>query len=157
MTDKDIFSTLVSIIFFAGMKARTVEERLPAILEKLGDPDTVSKYGENDIQKLLLDESIIRREGKIRGCVYNAKMFKRIVEKYGSFSSYLDSFGLDVEDLSNVRRKLIPALRKFKYLGDVAVCHFLMDLGFGVMKPDRTICWLFYRLGWIKRPEIRKR
>ncbi len=150
MTDKKIFSTLTEIVFFSGMKARNVEKKLPAIREKLGDPDITSKYGEGDIKRLVENESIIRHERKIRACVENAKRFKRIVKKYGSFSNYLDSFRVDVEDFNGIKKKLVPALKNFSYLNNVTVYHFLMDLGFGVMKPDRTICRLFYRLGWIE-------
>ncbi len=37
MSDKEIFSKFVEIVFFSGIKARVVESRLPEILEKLRD------------------------------------------------------------------------------------------------------------------------
>ena len=39
--------------------------------------------------------------------------------------------------------------RRFQYLGERTVNHFLTDLGLNVLKPDRVICRIFSRLGLI--------
>jgi DNA-3-methyladenine glycosylase I len=39
---------------------------------------------------------------------------------------------------------------KFDYLGGTTVFHFLTDLGFNVLKPDRVIARIFKRLGLIE-------
>jgi len=38
---------------------------------------------------------------------------------------------------------------RFRYLGERTVNHFLTDLGLNVLKPDRVICRIFSRLGFI--------
>lgn len=38
----------------------------------------------------------------------------------------------------------------FNYLGDVTSYHFFTDIGLNVLKPDRVICRIFYRLGLIE-------
>ncbi len=155
MSDKEIFSKLVEIVFFSGIKARVVESRLPEILEKLGDPEVTSKYSERDVD-WLAKEIKFKNKNKIKACIENAKKFETIVRRYGSFADYLDYFGVDVCDSEGINRKLVPALKKFKYIKGVTVYHFLMDIGFFVMKPDRTICRLFHRLGWVDRSDEQK-
>jgi DNA-3-methyladenine glycosylase I len=39
---------------------------------------------------------------------------------------------------------------RFERFGDATVFHFLTDSGLPVLKPDRVICRVFYRLGIIK-------
>jgi len=154
MSDEEMYATLVQVVFFAGMNAKTVGERMPTILKYLGDFRKVAKYEEDNIRRMLNDRSMIRNRRKIEACIHNAREFERIIQKYGSFANYLDSFGISFDDYEGIKRKIRPELiRRFKGLGKVTVYHYLMDLGFGVMKPDRTILRLFYRLGWLESPE----
>jgi DNA-3-methyladenine glycosylase I len=39
---------------------------------------------------------------------------------------------------------------KFNYLGNITVYHYLTDIGFNVLKPDRVILRVFERLGLIE-------
>lgn len=39
--------------------------------------------------------------------------------------------------------------KRFKYLGGITVFHFLTDIGFNVVKPDRVLCRIFNRLGLV--------
>ena len=154
MADNDIYSTMIQVVFFAGFKAKTVEESLPTILTYLGDFKKVAMYNEEDVQRILKDESMLKNKKKIKACIHNARVFKSIIRKYGSFANYLESFRVDIDDYEGIKTKVVPELiEKFKFIGKVTVYHFLMDLGFGVMKPDRTILRLFYRLGWISSPK----
>ncbi|AEH25185.1 DNA-3-methyladenine glycosylase I [Pyrococcus yayanosii] len=127
---------------------------MPTILKYLGDFRTVARYGEDDVRRMLSDRNMIRHRRKIEACIHNAREFERIIQKYGSFANYLDSFGVSFDDYEGVKKKIRPALiKRFKGIGKVTVYHYLTDLGFEVMKPDRTILRLFYRLGWLKSPE----
>jgi len=153
-SDEEMYATLVQVVFFAGMNAKTVEERMPTIMKYLGDFRKVAKYEEDDIQKMLSDKNMIRNRRKIEACIHNAREFEKIIQRYGSFANYLDSFGVSFDDYEGIKRRIRPELiRRFKGIGNVTVYHYLMDLGFGVMKPDRTILRLFYRLGWLESPE----
>lgn len=150
MSDNEIYSTLVQVIFYSGMNGKTVSKRMPTILKYLGDFRRVANYTEEDIKKIMDDRNMIRNLKKIRACIHNAKEFQGIVKSYGSFVNYLESFDVDPTNYHDIKTKLAPELiKKFKGIGKVTVYHFLMDLGFGVMKPDRTILRLFHRLGWL--------
>ncbi|QDA31332.1 hypothetical protein FH039_06600 [Thermococcus indicus] len=154
LTDEEMYSILVQVIFFAGMKARIVEEKMPTILKYLSDFKKVARYGEEDIKRMLSDKNMIRNRRKIEACIHNAREFEKIIQKYGSFANYLDSFGVSFYDYEGIKKKIRPALiRRFKGIGKVTAYHYLMELGFEVMKPDTTILRLFYRLGWLESPE----
>ena len=154
MSDEEMYTTIVQVVFFAGMKAKTVEEKMPTIMKYLGDFRKVADYTEADVERIMNDENMIKHKGKILACIHNAREFVRIVQEYGSFGNYLDSFGVSFDDYEGIKNKIRPELiRRFKWIGPVTVYHYLMDLGFGVMKPDRNILRLFYRLGWLESPE----
>ena len=149
-----MYTTLVQVVFFAGMNAKIVDERMSTIKKYFDDFRKVAKYGEEDIRKMLNDRNMIRNRRKIKACIHNAREFERIVQRYGSFANYLDSFGVSFDDYEGIKRRIRPELiRRFKGLGKVTVYHYLMDLGFEVMKPDTTIRRLFCRLEWLRSRE----
>jgi DNA-3-methyladenine glycosylase I len=43
--------------------------------------------------------------------------------------------------------------KRFKYLGGITVFHFLADIGYNVLKPDRVLCRIIYRLGLVDSEE----
>lgn len=148
MQDKDVFWILVYVTFYSGMRASTVSEKLPAIKKYLYDFGKVKDYSEKEINQILTDPNVIHYKRKIEACINNAKAFDKLSNTYGSFSKYLESFG----PLSNEEtiEKLRADLRsRFQYLGERTVNHFLTDLGLNVLKPDRVICRIFSRLGFI--------
>ena len=56
------------------------------------DPAKVAKFTEEKIEKLLLDEGIIRNRLKVTAAVNNAKLFLGIQKEFGSFDTYIWSF-----------------------------------------------------------------
>lgn len=56
------------------------------------DPESVARFGENDIQQLKQDTGIIRNERKIRATVGNAQAFLAVQERFGSFDRYIWDF-----------------------------------------------------------------
>ncbi len=56
------------------------------------DPVKVAKFSEKKIQKLLLNQGIIRNKLKIRSTVSNAQNFLKIQNEFGSFDKYIWSF-----------------------------------------------------------------
>lgn len=56
------------------------------------DPETVARFGEEEVQRLKTDVGIIRNERKIRAAVGNARAFLAVQEEFGSFDSYIWRF-----------------------------------------------------------------
>lgn len=148
-TDDTVFKTIVGIVFYSGMKAATVTNRLPAIYEYLGD---YKKAIHLDSQKMLNDNRIICNKKKILGCIANAKEFDKIIKQYGSFSNYLRSFG-NLDDLEILDRIKSDFKKRFEYIGKITTYHLMTELGLNVLKPDRVICRIFERLGFIQNKD----
>lgn len=56
------------------------------------DAKKVARFDEVTIEKLMLDEWIIRNRAKITAAVKNAKAFLEIQKEFGSFDTYIRSF-----------------------------------------------------------------
>lgn len=147
-SDNDFYQMLIMIIFYSGFRASTVESKENIILGHFPDYNTVSNYTDNDYQNILSDNLMIKNERKIKSCIYNAKIFREIVDKYGSFEKYLDIFEAN-STLDNIILLKEELEYRFDYLGGTTVFHFLTDIGFNVLKPDRVILRIFKRLGLI--------
>jgi len=149
LSDTDYYRILVNIVFYAGFKAATVSSKLEIIHKHLGDFEIVSNYSEKEIDEILEDKRMIKNRNKVKACVENAKVFRSIVREYGSFKQYVESFnGRDSGDGFMLLKDELKS--KFSRLGEITVYHFLMDIGFQVLKPDRVICRIFERLGLIE-------
>jgi len=147
-TDAEYFRTLIHIPFYSGFRAVTVGEKLLAIDKHFCDYETVAAYGEAHVRRMMADSGMIRHERKIRGCVDNARQFKAIVMKHGSFKKYLDGFAAQAS-LPNLLRLRKDLMRRFSYLGSITSLHFLTDIGMPVLKPDEVIRRIFSRLGLV--------
>ena len=148
-TDSEYFQILMVIPFYSGFRAETVNNKLDVITGYFGDFKKVAGYDAAKIAEILDDPGMIRHSGKVNATVKNARAFKAITEKYGTFQQYIDSFSpkLSLENLMRLREDL---QRRFSYLGKITAYHFLTDIGMDVLKPDRVIRRIFFRLGLLK-------
>jgi len=53
------------------------------------DPKKIAAYSQRDIQRLLSDPGIVRNRLKIESAIKNARGMLKIVQEFGSFSSFL--------------------------------------------------------------------
>lgn len=148
-TDNDYFSILVFVAFYSGFKAATVSAKSAVIKRHFPDWETVAAYKETDIQRILADPKMIAHEGKIRGCLANARRVQELIVKYGSFKQYLNSFAAS-ESFENLLLLKESLEASFAYLGGITVYHFMTDIGLNVLKPDRVMCRIFTRLGLLE-------
>lgn len=148
-TDDEYFNMLKLIVFYSGFKADTVTRKLHIINNHFPDYKTISLFDEKNILAILSDKEMIKNRDKISAIISNAKTFKNIVDQYGSFQNYLESFEpeLSFENLMLLKEELTY---KFDYLGGITVYHFLTDIGLLVLKPDRVLTRIFERLGLIE-------
>lgn len=151
-SDDEIFKILIHVIFYSGFKAVTVDQKLSVIDKYFSEFKSVSQYSNKDFELIMSDSNMIRNKKKIKACIKNAKTFSEIILEYGSFTKYLHSFKAEesFETLILLKEELEY---KFEYLGKITVYHFLSELGFQVLKPDRVITRVFQRLGLIESRE----
>jgi len=147
-SDDDYFRVLIYVPFYSGFRAETVNQRISVIQKYFSDYSTVSGYDDGVARKILDDPQMIRHSGKVYASIENAQTFRSIVNQYGSFQTFIDSFTpkASFDNLMRLRQELRS---RFRYLGKTTVYHFLTDIGMPVLKPDRVIRRIFFRLGLI--------
>jgi len=115
----------------------------------------VSKYTKKHVEKLLLDESIIRNRLKINSAINNAKQFLKIQKEFGSFDEYLWGFVhhkpiknkfkklSDLPTSTEISEKLSQDLKKrgFNFVGPT-ICYALMQ-AIGMVNDHTSNCYLF--------------
>lgn len=53
------------------------------------DPQRVAQMGEEDVERLMLDSSIVRNRLKINSAIRNARVFLQLQQEHGSFAQWL--------------------------------------------------------------------
>jgi DNA-3-methyladenine glycosylase I len=149
LSDNDYYQLLVAIVFYSGFRAATVTAKIEVIRRNFPNHETVSTYGPGTIAKVTNDPEMIRSKRKIQACVDNARTFVEIINQYGSFQRYLDSFQ-PADSFENLMLLKEELEYRFAGLGRITSYHFLTDIGLPVLKPDRVIARIFKRLGLIE-------
>ena len=107
------------------------------------DFDKIAAYGEDDIQRILAQDGMIRSRRKVEAVIRNARMFIEVRRAFGSFTKYIwgfsdgktilyDRHGKGLIPASNGLSEAISAdlrRRGFKYLGPVTVYSHLQACG----------------------------
>nr|WP_309099041.1 DNA-3-methyladenine glycosylase I [Fredinandcohnia onubensis] len=104
------------------------------------DPEKIVAYDEEKIEELLSNEGIVRNRLKVNAVVTNAKAFRKVVEEFGSFHTYIWSFVggkpiknhfktlSEVPTTTEISDKLSKDLKKrgFKFIGST-ICYAFMQ------------------------------
>jgi DNA-3-methyladenine glycosylase I len=107
------------------------------------DPVKIARYNEEDIERLMNDEGILRNRLKIRSSVTNAKIFLEIQKEYGSFDRFIWGFvsGKPIKNefksfsempaKSVISEAMSKDLKKrgFKFVGPVICYSFMQAVG----------------------------
>jgi DNA-3-methyladenine glycosylase I len=123
---------------------------MPAIDRHFPSYSVAARYVEKDIQDILADPKMLRNERKIRTCIRNVKRFAEVVKKHHSFAAYLGGIA-SVEDLQTGRKSAADLRSLWKelkgqFLGRITSFHYLMEVGYDLVKPDRVVARIFSRL-----------
>ena len=122
------------------------------------DYEKIARYTEDDIQKIMNTEGMIRSERKIKAVINNAIKYKELINEYGSFDTYIWSFTggktyiykKHLEGQPDARNDLSDAVSKdlksrgFKFLGSVTVFAYLQSVG--IINDHSANCWRFKEL-----------
>jgi DNA-3-methyladenine glycosylase I len=107
------------------------------------DPEKVARFTEKRIERLVIDEGIIRNRLKITAAVNNARHFLDLQEEFGTFSKYIWRF-VDGRPIQNRidSMKQLPATSKesdalskdlkqrgFKFVGSTIVYAHMQAVG----------------------------
>lgn len=143
--DKELFEFLVLETAQAGLTWQTILNRREGYRKAFLDFDfeKVAKMDDNDVERLMQDEGIIRNRLKIKSTISNAQNFIKIREEFGSFDKYIWGF-VNGKQIVNKAKKLgdIEAnteisdemskdlkARGFKFVGSTIMYAFMQAAG----------------------------
>lgn len=120
----DYLEVMTRVVFEPGLNWRVVEAKWPGFKEAFNgfDPQIVAGYTPADVRGLLADPAIIRNRKKIEATIHNAGEMLAIDRESGAFRDYLRSHGSFEATARDIRRR-------FKFLGESGVYHFLYVVG----------------------------
>lgn len=109
------------------------------------DYDRIADFGEEDIQRILDTEDMIKSPRKVAAIINNARCFQKIREEFGSFCEYIWSYSGNKTILYNghnkeggkipvsngLSKRISKDLKKrgFKYVGEVTIYSHLQACG----------------------------
>ncbi|TEU13068.1 DNA-3-methyladenine glycosylase I [Candidatus Bathyarchaeota archaeon] len=119
------------------------------------DPVKVSKYTEEEVERLLNDPGILRNKLKVRSAISNAQVFMKVQEEYGSFDRYVwglvggEPINNGFESFSEMPSKTETSeamnkdmkKRGFKFVGPV-ICYSFMQ-AVGMVNDHLTHCFRY--------------
>ena len=122
------------------------------------DYEKIAGYSEEDVQRIMNTEGMIRSERKIKAIIHNAMKFREIVQEHGSFDKYIWSFTdgktyiykKHLDGQPEARNELSDAISKdlkrrgFQFLGSVTVFAYLQSAG--IINDHQKSCWKFKEL-----------
>ncbi|QUR94214.1 DNA-3-methyladenine glycosylase I [Macrococcoides canis] len=143
--DRYLFEMLVLEGMQAGLSWLTILKRREAMRSALDNFDyaTIAEYDEDDFERLMNDEGMIRNRLKVRSIMSNAQAFMKVRAQYGTFDSYIWHFtdGKPVvscfEDEAEIptdnalSQQISKDLKKrgFKFVGPVIIYGYLSAIG----------------------------
>ena len=149
--DKYLFEMLILESFQAGLSWECVLNKREDFIKAYDDfdIDKICNYDNNKIEKLLLNEKIIRNKLKINTSIKNAKIFKDIQKEYGTFYNYLKTFtkGKTVYEIDKTTSELSDSISKdlqkrgMKFVGSTIIYSYLQAIG--VIYSHDKECFLY--------------
>ena len=145
--DKVLFEFLILESAQAGLNWLTILKKRNGYRQAFHNfnIDSVARMTDEDCEKLMQFEGIIRNRLKIKSTIINARLFLSVQKEFGSFYNYIRSFFPDGKPIVNNFRSLreIPASspqsdaisrdmkkRGFKFFGTTICYAYLQATGF---------------------------
>lgn len=125
--DRRLFEKLCLEGFQAGLSWLTILRKREAFRRAFlaFDFNQVALMTADDVERLVLDATIVRHRGKIQSTINNAGRAMEIVSEFGSLSTYVWSFeGKDPKMLARDLKK-----RGWTFVGPTTVYAFMQAMG----------------------------
>lgn len=138
--DRQLFEKLCLESFQSGLSWRTILAKQDNFRKafKQFDFNKVAKFGDQDVEKLLNNEGIVRHRGKIEATINNAKKAKELIKEKGSLAAHFWQF----EPVRNSELTTVPSSteeslalskdlkkRGWKFVGPTTVYAFMQATG----------------------------
>lgn len=150
-TDQYLYEMLILESFQAGLSWECVLNKREHFRKAYDDfhLEKVIAYDDVKIQELLSNKDIIRNKRKILASITNSKIFKSIVEEFGSFHQYLRKFTNDniIYETDKTTNHLSDAIsldlqrRGMKFVGSIIIYSYLQAIG--LIYSHEKECFLY--------------
>jgi DNA-3-methyladenine glycosylase I len=152
--DRPLFEKICLEGFQAGLSWITILRRRPGFREAFDgfDIDTVAAYGDEDVERLMVDERIIRNRAKVLAAIGNARTTAELVhERPGALDDLIWSFApaprprprtwADIPAVTPESEALSAALRKlgFRFVGPTTMYALMQSAG--LVDDHLAECW----------------
>ena len=147
--DHKLFEMLILEGFQAGLSWECILNKREAFRRAFDgfDLEKVCGYGQEKVETLMQEPSIIRNKLKIRAAVNNARIFRIIQQEWGSFDRYLWHWteGQVMYETGKASSELSDAVsedlkrRGMKFVGTVIVYSYLQAVG--VINSHEETCF----------------
>lgn len=139
-TSQEVFEALCLESMQAGLSWAIILEKRPALRVAFADFDmeALAKFDETDVERLMLDERIIRHRQKINAMINNAQ-YALTIEEDTHFLSFRDFIYQTAQQLvvefdgneDEINKALMKLLKKrgFKFVGPTTIESFLETIG----------------------------
>ena len=151
LNDEYLFEMLILESFQAGLSWECIlnkRENFRKCYDNF-DINKICLYSDDKINELLNDKGIIRNKSKINASINNAKIFKNIINEFGSFKNYLEKFtknciiyeiGRTTNHLSDIISEDLHK-RGMKFVGSVIIYSYLQAIG--IIYSHEKDCFLY--------------
>jgi len=149
--DKYLYEILILESFQAGLSWECVLNKRESFKKAYDnfDIDKICLYDDEKVIELLNNKEIIRNRLKINASINNSRIFKEIVNEYGTFYNYLKTFTQDkilcevdktTNDLSDTISRDLQK-RGMKFVGSTIIYAYLQAIG--VIYSHDKECFLY--------------
>ena len=149
--NKYLYEMLILESFQAGLSWECVLNKRESFRKAYDnfDIEKVCCYDEKKVTELLNNKEIIRNKLKINASINNSKIFKEIVNEYGTFYNYLKTFTQDEiiyeidKTTNNLSDNISKDLQKrgMKFVGSTIIYSYLQAIG--VIYSHDKECYLY--------------
>lgn len=148
--DGKLFEMLLLECFQAGLSWECILNKREGFRQAFAgfDLERVCAFTEEDVERLIQEDAIIRHRRKIEAAVQNARVFREIQKEFGSFARYLWQWteGEIVHEYGRTSSPLSDALTKdlkkrgMKFVGSTTIYSYLQAVG--VIESHEPDCFL---------------
>lgn len=148
--DHRLFEMLILESFQAGLSWECVLNKREHFRKAFDnfELEKVCAYDEKKIEELKNNKDIIRNRLKINAAINNAKIYKDIIEEYGSFSSYIWGFsdGQIIYEYDKTTSELSDTISKdledrgMKFVGSTIIYSYLQAVGIINSHEEECFC-----------------
>lgn len=149
--EKYLYEMLILESFQAGLSWECILNKRESFRKAYNnfDINKICAYDDNKINELLKNKDIVRNKLKIKTSIENSRIFKSIVNEYGTFHNYLKRFTNDTiiyetdKTTNDLSDKISKDLQKrgMKFVGSTIIYSYLQAIG--VIYSHDKECYLY--------------